>query len=604
MNLRGASHGNHRRARRSLTGPYSSGHDAEEVYARISAVSLRNYVARQWLSQVPVQGNRKRKSHSASVVPNSADLNPVRGSKTLLSSTISCVIDVRMANSFAASRAQLVFALCLPIAVLLGYLLAEPGDFSNILLIGIMVFVLSIPVLMYWYHPLLIFTWNAAITPIFLPGQPFLWMLFAFLGFVFAIVNRFTSAEARLVQVPNIARSLLFMTVAVLGTAVARGGLGMRIFGSGQYGGKGYYYIMAAILGFFALISKRIPKHRANLFVGIFFIVGLTSLVPNIAYLAGPKFEFLFYIFPALYAYEQASGDFNIGADFARVYGLTFGSNALYCWILVRYGLKGVFDFSKPFRFLLFLLAALGSFFCGFRSFLILFLLTLGAQFFSERLHRTRAMGISVACALACLAVLLPVSDRLPLVVQRSIAFLPIKLNPAIKANAQASSDWRVDMWKEVMPEIPQYLLLGKGYKVNPVDLDFARRGYGPSYNWASLTGAYHNGPLTLLIPFGLWGFAAFTWFLVASFRYLYRAYKSGDSDLKSVNTFLLAYFAARTVYFLFVFGNFYTDLFFFTGIIGISVSLNGALEEPPQEEESQKPEDAHAEEFAALAER
>ena len=44
----------------------------------------------------------------------------------------------------------------------------------------------------------------------------------------------------------------------------------------------------------------------------------------------------------------------------------------------------------------------------------------------------------------------------------------------------------------------------------------------------------------------------------------------------KTINAFILAQFLARTSLFFFVFGSFYSDLAFFVGLIGFSISLNG----------------------------
>src|SRR2546422_11471183 len=98
-----------------------------------------------------------------------------------------------MVNSINAWRGQILFALCLPVAVLLGYMVADPTDLSSMFVVMTVIGVLCIPLLMRWQHAILICTWNAAITPFFLPGQPFVWMIFAFIGFGFAVLNRFMS---------------------------------------------------------------------------------------------------------------------------------------------------------------------------------------------------------------------------------------------------------------------------------------------------------------------------------------------------------------------------------------------------------------------------
>ena len=47
-------------------------------------------------------------------------------------------------------------------------------------------------------------------------------------------------------------------------------------------------------------------------------------------------------------------------------------------------------------------------------------------------------------------------------------------------------------------------------------------RGFGALWEGAAMAGDYHNGPLSVLIPFGIWGLAAFVWLLVAGARFLY----------------------------------------------------------------------------------
>ena len=135
-------------------------------------------------------------------------------------------------------------------------------------------------------------------------------------------------------------------------------------------------------------------------------------------------------------------------------------------------------------------------------------------------------------------------------------------------------------MWQVLLPEVPKYLLKGKGYGIDPSAMYFStdpshqREG---GFEWAIVAGDYHSGPLSLIIPFGIWGGIAFIWFVVASLRYLYRQHKSGDPALQQINTLLLTYFLARLILFLFIAGGFHGDFCIFTGLIGLSVSLNGS---------------------------
>lgn len=488
-----------------------------------------------------------------------------------------------MAQSFAASRAQLVYALCLPVAVLVGYFLAEPIGLGNLAMLGMIFGILCIPLLMRQYHPLLIFGWNAAIQPFFLPGQPMLWMLLALAGYLFALLNRFTTPEARFENVPAITRSLVFLLGVVLLTGYLRGGLlGFRAFGSSVHGAKGYFMIFAAIAGYFALTSQRIPARRASLCVAGFFLSSLTGLIPNLAYAAGPKFEFLFYLFPAANALEQLQADYRMDMEIVRIYGLTSAATGLLYWGLARYGLRGLFAGAKPWRLPLMAVAAGGVLLSGFRSVFLLVILTFFILLLIEGLPRRRILAAAAGLGIVAGALLLPNIQHLPLVAQRTLSFLPVRIDPVARISAEDSSRWRLEMWRDVVPEIPRYLFRGRGYAINPTDLAFTsenlRRGYGQQYAWAIETGAFHNGPLSVIVLFGIWGVIGFGWFVAASIRYLYRQQRDGEAPLATINRFLLAAFLARVVCFCVIFGDLGQELFIYTGLIGLSVSLNGGL--------------------------
>jgi hypothetical protein len=113
---------------------------------------------------------------------------------------------------------------------------------------------------------------------------------------------------------------------------------------------------------------------------------------------------------------------------------------------------------------------------------------------------------------------------------------------------------------------------------------DLARRGRIPQQEMTILAGDYHSGPLTTLIPFGIFGLIGLIWFMIAGLRLLYLNRKNGPQELKTVNTFLYAYFISKLLVFWFVFGNFYSDFAVFIGIIGFSISLNHGIRTSPSE--------------------
>ncbi|MSU57891.1 MAG: hypothetical protein EXS35_06865 [Pedosphaera sp.] len=483
-----------------------------------------------------------------------------------------------MANTFAVSRNRLVFGLCLPLAVLLGYLLAEPMDSSSLAVVVMVVSVLFVPLLIKWHHPLLILSWNATINPYFFPGRPYLWMLMSFVSLFFGVLGRSVSTEKRFLYVPSVTKALLCLLGVVLATAFLTGGFGSRVLGSNSYGGKGYYYIIAAVVGYFALTSQPIPRHQAPVFIGMFFLTSLTALVSNLAF-KFPSLWFLYDLFPPDFASSQAQSEGATGPTVVRIGGVIWAAQGLYGFMLARYGIRGVFEVAKPWRITAFMVVLFGSLFSGYRSTMLFFGLTFMTLFFIEGLWRTRLafliLGVGLLVGISAIVFI----DRMPLSVQRTLCFLPIKVDPLTRQAAQASTEWRLEMWERLLPDVPKYFFKGKGYALDPQELFLAQessnRGLMASSEVAAFAGDYHNGPLSLVIPFGLYGVAAFLWLMVAGIRLLMRNHRYGSPELKRVNAFLLALFVAKVIFFVVIFGAVAADLFYFAGILGFSVALN-----------------------------
>jgi hypothetical protein len=153
-------------------------------------------------------------------------------------------------------------------------------------------------------------------------------------------------------------------------------------------------------------------------------------------------------------------------------------------------------------------------------------------------------------------------------------------------------------MWQSLLPQIPPHLLLGKGFAISPEDyqmmgVDVSFRAIDPSQQALALSFDYHNGPLSVIIPFGIWGVIAFCWFLGAGTWVVYRNYRYGDPELRIINAFLLASFITDLLVFFFIFGAISGDIAVFVGLVGLSVALNGGVCRPvqvPAAAEAQKP--------------
>jgi hypothetical protein len=233
----------------------------------------------------------------------------------------------------------------------------------------------------------------------------------------------------------------------------------------------------------------------------------------------------------------------------------------------------------------------------GFRSTLLFMLVCFALQFFLEGLHRTKLLPVLALCGLLTATLALPFASKLPFTIQRALAVLPVPLDPVARYSAKVSSEWRLKMWKAVLPQVPQYLLLGKGLGFSRADYDstmevaFQTHVISEDQIGAALAGDYHNGPLSVVIPFGIWGLIAFIWFLVAGYRVLSQNYHFGDPALRIINAFLLADFITRTFMFFVVVGGITSDMLHFAAVVGLSVSLNGGVSRPATITEETAPE-------------
>jgi hypothetical protein len=481
---------------------------------------------------------------------------------------------------FKLSRLFIIYALAVPLALYLGYLVVSPDRFT-FGFIALLLFIFALPLFLKWHHVLLIVFWNSVFNAAFLPGTPDFWLLLAVISFCISFLNHIMFRKTFL-KAPELTVPLLFFTVVVLVTAEIRGGIGIRALGGSSYGGRYYILVLGAVAGYFAFTSEAIPLAKGQRMGEIFLGSGATFALSNILYTLGPAFYIFYIIVPAGAAMSQAASDMGM-TDIARLTGVAPACVAGLCFLLARFGIRGIFDFNRPWRFLFLCLTIVVAFFAGFRSIMVILFLIFAVQFYLEGLLRTHYFPIVAGLAICGLTPILLFSNSMPAAVQRAISFLPVNVDSEILADAKGSTEWRVGMWTAVSREIPQYLIIGKGFSINPDELfsvvEAGRMGLQTAdYEGSMLAGDYHSGPLSVLIPFGIFGMIGFLWILYGGYRVLSMNLRYGDPRLRRINTVLLAFYISYCISFIFIFGALQSQLPTFLGACGMSVSLNGGV--------------------------
>lgn len=505
-----------------------------------------------------------------------------------------------MTNPGSIIRSLIIYGLCIPLAIYLGYLLANPMDRVSLGIIVAALCMPLIPFLLRWHHVLLIMSWNMSVVLFFIPGSPYLWLLMTAVSLGLTALQQILKRNVQFAGARSVVWPLLFLAAVILMTALLTGGIGIRALGGDAYGGKRYILLLGAIAGYFALTSHRVPPGQGFKYVALYFLGALTLMISNAGPLIPSSLYFIFALFP-VESIQALSGESARG-EYVRLSGVTIACVGVLCFILARYGVGGVFELgerwrflplrfrgglaiNQPWRLLAFLAVVFLCLMGGYRSYAIIIGLVLLGLFYLEGLVRTKMMPVFVLLAISLVAIGLPLVDKLPLTVQRSLSFLPITVNPIARADAEGSSEWRLNIWRKVVPTIPQYLLVGKGYSIDAQELEaaesfenFRGNNEGAMYE---LSSDFHNGPLSVIIPLGIFGAIGFLWFLAAAFRVLLYNYRWGDAEYRRINTFLLTYFTVRVIYFLAVFGSLHTEMTMFTGLIGLSISVNGGMRRP-----------------------
>jgi hypothetical protein len=448
-----------------------------------------------------------------------------------------------MTNNTALARSMIIYAICLPLAIFLGYLITDPLDRTTSYTLGAVFFLLILPLLLRWYHTWLIAVWNMVVSFIFIPGTLPAWMPVAVIAFGVALGHYVMNRERKFLEARAVAWSLVAIGIVVFATAMFRGGVGLRVLGSESIGGKRYLWIWVAILAYFALISQPIPEKKRQLYTTVFLLGALTQLIYTVGPHLGASTPFFSIFFPGVAGGSQTIISAFVSEDIERWGNLAQASMAVAFALVARYGVQGVLDLRKFWRPALLVVAIVGCFFGGYRTTIIYLVLTLILVFFFEGLLRSRLMPIVIAGMLLAGGLVVSFSEHLPLAIQRCLTILPLKLDPVARMSADSSTEWRIQIWKYVLPQIPKYLFLGKGLVFDANDLAMYdtlgdQQASGDVGGSLTLAGEYHSGPLSLIIPFGIWGVIAFLWFLGASIRVLWRNYKYGDPQIKTINTF------------------------------------------------------------------
>jgi hypothetical protein len=489
-----------------------------------------------------------------------------------------------MTNPASAMRLLITYVICIPLAILVGYLLTNPLDYGTLGFLGLVVALLISPVFIKWHYPLLLFGLCAPITCFFLIGRPPIWQVVSVLSLGIAVLEGILNSNRQFVRVPALTWPFLFLMAVVFLTAELNGGIGLHTLGGDVGNGRKYLNVFFGVASYFALTSRAIPPNRRKLYLALFTLSGLLSLLGDLfPYLPAPFNYINLLIPPSNYNAAPELGSTG-GIHIARLSAFSATAGALMTFMLVKWGTRGIFRGGTLWRpavfVVLFMLIPLG----GFRGFIFAWVLIIGVMLCLEG-QRGPLLAVLFG-GLLTLAMVAPFASQLPLNYQRTFSFLPLKWDTGVVMDAEGSSEWRYNIWRSLEPKIPQYLLLGKGYGMSKEDYDLianrimanSSARFDASEESLAISSDYHSGPFSTLICFGLWGAIGIVWLMAACLWVHYRNFRYGPPELKAANAFLLAECIYHSISFIFIFGAFDNDIGYYARYVGLSVALNGGV--------------------------
>ena len=170
---------------------------------------------------------------------------------------------------------------------------------------------------------------------------------------------------------------------------------------------------------------------------------------------------------------------------------------------------------------------------------------------------------LKLAGVLTVLVVLLYLLvEHLPHTFQRAFTWLPgLEVTYEAEMDAALTSKWRIELWRQLLLMVPDYLWIGRGLAYSAGDANAASMlasDRSTQYVFFNIVHLYHNGPLWLILDLGLAGLALGLLFMLGGAvhygRYIHRI--PAGSRWRMIYVVFYSFFVGSCLFFLSVYGD------------------------------------------------
>lgn len=377
---------------------------------------------------------------------------------------------------------------------------------------------------------------------------------------------------------------LLILNICYLIVVLVRNPVGLLIFDSDRIGGRPYYSVIIALMGYWVCTRVYLDEIWAQRVPWLQVIGGLPNLLAGVAVRVvpglAPVTAFVLGIGGSPTTPGEPSTNQRISlfasdsirimtALFARFKPSTF-INPLYVWRVLALMICCVLVLISGFRNFVLMLVAYFALIAWYRG-------------NTGPVIRTSFLAIPLLCL-----VLVGQGSlfTLPFGVQRALSFLPAKWEQAPLDSAEDSSEWRYEMWELLLDEDVRYSperWFGRGFGYSAHD--HAKLAYESQFSreahqdFFMLTGDVHSGPVSSVIFVGYVGTFGFYLLIIGI------AVKAHRLIRRSIGTpyeFVALFVGVPSVlfpfFFTFVFGAFNGDLPMVIIRLGMLKMIEGGL--------------------------
>ena len=431
----------------------------------------------------------------------------------------------------------------------------------------------------------------------YLPGRlpwlplPFTVRDLCFMAVIFAFTLFFATRAFPWKRKTSTLDYLIYINLAYLAIVFARNPVGFWAMQSSMVGGRPYFEIGLAFGAFMILSRVQITDFIAKIFP-LFFVtpawcIGILDVIGRVIPQTG-------YVLNSIYSGvgpEGATAAFQAEAELGttRMTGLLNAGLSSVLALCAKYNPITLISPLYPHRVMMLAIAFGAIFLSGFRSVLLFGFLT----FLLSSILRGCLKDLWVAAGGGMLALVLLISMQgsvlqLPLTMQRALSWLPGDWDERAVGDAEASSEWRVEMWGWAWNDdrILRDRVWGQGFGLSIDDMNLIASSITAGGGGASLlggsdreqfmiTGSFHSGPLSTIKYIGVVGLALYyplmCYMAILAWRLCVRA--------RDTKAFPLALFVGIPVMyepfnFVVIFGGLdsnYSQLLFWAGMLNMA---------------------------------